>query len=76
MVLVPENGKLRHNLGLPGIATQRIMFTMAKDRQDKPGPKPHHLKLEGDWEQAMKKVLKKEKPKEGWPEDKDKPKKK
>lgn len=49
---------------------------MAKDRRDKPGPKPDHLKLEGDWEEAMKKALKKEKPKEGWPADKDKPKKK
>jgi hypothetical protein len=49
---------------------------MAKDRQDKPGPKPDHLKLEGYWEEAMKKALKKEKPKEGWPDEKDKPKKK
>ncbi len=49
---------------------------MAKDRQDKPGPKPDHLKLEGNWEEAVKKALQKEKPEEGWPDEKDKPKKK
>ncbi len=37
------------------------------------GPKPDHLKIEGDWESAMGKAIKKQKPKEGWPEpDKDK----
>ena len=35
-----------------------------------PGPKPEHLKLEGDWEDAVKKAIHKEKPKEGWPDDK------
>ncbi len=49
---------------------------MAKDRQEKPGPKPDHLKLDGDWKEATKKALRKEKPKEGWLDDKDKPKKK
>ena len=41
---------------------------MADDKKDKPGPKPDHLRLEGDWEEAVKKALAKEKPKEGWPE--------
>jgi hypothetical protein len=32
-----------------------------------PGPKPDLLKIEGDWEEAVKKSLEKEKPPEGWP---------
>lgn len=33
------------------------------------GPKPKHLKIDGDWGDAMGKVIrKKKKPKEGWPE--------
>lgn len=42
---------------------------MAKDadKKKKPGPDPDHLKLEGDWEDAMKKALEKKRPKEGWP---------
>jgi len=41
---------------------------MAKKPQDKPGPKPDHLRLEGDWEEAVKKAIRKEKPAEGWPD--------
>jgi len=37
------------------------------------GPKPNHLKIEGDWQEAIKKAVKKKKPPEGWP-DKKKPK--
>jgi hypothetical protein len=41
---------------------------MAKKKQkNKRGPKPDTLKIEGDWEQAMKKAIRKEKPEEGWP---------
>lgn len=32
-----------------------------------PGPAPHTLKLEGDWQDAVRKSLKKKKPAEGWP---------
>ena len=32
-----------------------------------PGPKPQTLKIEGDWQEAVKKSLAKKKPKEGWP---------
>ena len=32
-----------------------------------PGPKPDQLKLKGDWQDAAKKALKKERPPEGWP---------
>ena len=33
----------------------------------KPGPEPERLKVEGDWEKAMEKAMKKKKPAEGWP---------
>ena len=33
----------------------------------RPGPKPDLLKIEGDWEAAVKKSLEKKKPAEGWP---------
>ena len=43
---------------------------MARKRRNKPGPKPDHLKLQGDWEEAVQKAIRKEKPEEGWPDDK------
>lgn len=39
-----------------------------KTSKSKTGPKPDNLKIEGDWESAMGKAVKKKKPKEGWPE--------
>jgi hypothetical protein len=39
----------------------------SKDRQT-PGPKPEVLKVEGNWQKAIKKSLAKKKPKEGWPD--------
>ena len=44
---------------------------MAKESKDKPGPRPDHLKLDGDWEDSVKKALGKKRPKEGWPEPQD-----
>lgn len=32
-----------------------------------PGPKPDTLKIEGKWQDAVKKSLAKKKPAEGWP---------
>jgi hypothetical protein len=32
-----------------------------------PGPKPDILKIEGDWQDAIKKSLQKKKPAKGWP---------
>ncbi len=32
-----------------------------------PGPKPETLKIEGKWQDAVKKSLSKKKPAEGWP---------
>lgn len=33
----------------------------------KRGPKPETVKIDEDWQEAVKKSLKKKKPKEGWP---------
>jgi hypothetical protein len=33
------------------------------------GPTPERVKIKGDWETAVGKALKKERPKEGWPVD-------
>jgi len=42
----------------------------------KPGAKPDHLKIDGDWEDAMGKAVKKKRPEGGWPKpDKNKEKK-
>jgi len=38
-----------------------------KAAKAKPGPKPDILKIEGDWEAAVKKSLGKKKPADGWP---------
>jgi hypothetical protein len=43
-----------------------------KHKKKKPGPKPNHLQIDGNWENAVKKAVKKEKPKDGWPEGKKK----
>jgi hypothetical protein len=38
-----------------------------KSAKAKPGPKAEVLKIEGNWEDAMKKSLGKKKPADGWP---------
>jgi hypothetical protein len=38
-----------------------------KPPKAKPGPKPDLLKIEGNWEDAVAKSLKKKKPPGGWP---------
>jgi len=40
---------------------------MANKKPNKPGPNPDRLKIDADWEDAMKDALGKKKPKEGWP---------
>lgn len=37
--------------------------------KSKRGPIPERLKIKGDWETAVGKALKKERPKEGWPDE-------
>jgi hypothetical protein len=37
---------------------------------EKRGPKPDLLKIDGDWKDAVKKSLAKEKPAGGWPKEK------
>jgi hypothetical protein len=36
-------------------------------KKAKPGPKPDTLKIEGNWQDAMRKSLAKKKPVGGWP---------
>lgn len=36
-------------------------------RAKNPGPKPDRVKIDEDWEDAVDKALKKEKPERGWP---------
>ena len=44
------------------------MATVKKPkRKKKPGPKPEVLKIEAHWEEAVRTVLRKKKPPEGWP---------
>lgn len=33
----------------------------------KSGPEPDRLKIEGDWEEAIKRALAKKRPPQGWP---------
>jgi len=41
---------------------------MDAERKNKPGPEPDRLVIDDDWEDAAKKAVKKERPKEGWPD--------
>jgi hypothetical protein len=45
---------------------KRKMERLPEDRQQS-GPKPELLKVDSDWEEAVKKSLEKKKPAEGWP---------
>lgn len=38
-------------------------------KKSKTGPKPDHVKIQGNWEKAVGDALKKKRPKEGWPEE-------
>jgi len=40
----------------------------------KPGPDAERLKFDMDWEDAAKKIVKKKRPKEGWPDPDEQPK--
>jgi hypothetical protein len=39
----------------------------SKKKKLTPGPKPDVLKIDEDWQDAIKKSLQKKKPSEGWP---------
>ncbi|MEE9270882.1 MAG: hypothetical protein V3V49_11550 [Candidatus Krumholzibacteria bacterium] len=41
---------------------------MNKEKPKKRGRQPEHVNIDGDWQDAVDKALKKERPKEGWPE--------
>ena len=36
-------------------------------KPEKPGPKADYLQIHGDWQEAAKKAIRKEKPSQGWP---------
>jgi hypothetical protein len=36
-------------------------------KRKQPGPEPEVLKIEGDWKDAMKKLISKKRPEGGWP---------
>jgi len=38
-----------------------------KPKKKTPGPKPETLKINGAWQDAVKKSVQKKKPPEGWP---------
>jgi hypothetical protein len=38
-----------------------------KQRRKPSGPEPEILKIEGDWKDAMKKLISKKRPEGGWP---------
>jgi hypothetical protein len=50
-----------------------MMFWMAKRREtkaratSKPGPKPETLKIDGNWQDAVRRSFQVKKPKGGWP---------
>jgi hypothetical protein len=41
------------------------------DEKRKPGPEPERVKTDLDWEDAVKKALKKKRPEGGWPKPED-----
>lgn len=38
-----------------------------KPKHRNPGPAPEVLKIEGDWKDAMKRLISKKRPERGWP---------
>lgn len=50
------------------------MKVTKKAKTSKRGPKPETVKIEGDWEEAVKTALDKKRPAEGWPDSKEDPK--
>jgi hypothetical protein len=41
----------------------------AKKPRQRPGPIPEVLKIEGDWKDAMRKLISKKRPVGGWPKE-------
>lgn len=56
--IVPEPEPFTEEIG--GVEPKKLMVHA-------PGPKPERLKIEGDWQDAVKKSLAKKKPADGWP---------
>jgi hypothetical protein len=45
----------------------RLQKKSERAKPQKRGPKPDTVKIDENWKEAVKKSLKKKKPKEGWP---------
>jgi hypothetical protein len=45
---------------------------MSKKKKHTPGPDPDRLKLDGNWRDAVRKAVRKRRPKKGWPREKKK----
>lgn len=43
------------------------MMSNKKAKQQRPGPVPEVLKIEGNWKDAMRKLISKKRPVGGWP---------
>ena len=59
-------GDLRVRVGSRPTGGTPIIANMSKGK-DKPGPKPDRVKIDEDWEKALRKALKKKRPEGGWP---------
>jgi hypothetical protein len=51
----------------------KLIGDMAKSKAKRkpPGPEPETLKIEGNWKDAMRKLISKKKPASGWPKAKE-----
>lgn len=48
-------------------STEEQSVPLMSERTQKPGPDPSRVKIDGDWEEAVKRALGKKRPPEGWP---------
>ena len=62
-----HNGQIIHKLS--SVASDGSGASDDDDeRRGQPGPEPDRLKIDVPFEEGLRRALKKEKPKEGWPE--------
>jgi hypothetical protein len=48
---------------------QKIRLIQKPESSTPRGPKPEVLKIDGDWQEAIKRSLEKKKPADGWPKE-------
>ena len=51
------------------MAAKKSKAKAAKNPRKPPGPAPEVLKIEGNWKDAMRKLISKKRPVGGWPKD-------